>query len=61
LVISGAALRLNGNQADSFTLKGGLDKPSAEPTDNREGVNVVTNTADSSGQFITTTAVSGVA
>jgi hypothetical protein len=26
LVISGAALQLDGNQADSFTLKGGLYK-----------------------------------
>jgi len=26
MVISGAALQLEGNQTDSFTLKGGLDK-----------------------------------
>jgi hypothetical protein len=26
LAISGAALQLDGNQTDSFTLKGGLDK-----------------------------------
>ena len=26
LVISGAALQLDGNQTDSFTMKGGLDK-----------------------------------
>jgi len=26
LVISGAALQLDGNQIDSFTVKGGLDK-----------------------------------
>jgi len=26
LAIIGAALQLNGNQTDSFTLKGGLDK-----------------------------------
>jgi len=26
LAISGAALKLDGNQTDSFTLEGGLDK-----------------------------------
>jgi hypothetical protein len=29
LAISGAALQLGGNQIDSFTLKGGMDKGTA--------------------------------
>jgi len=38
LAISGAALQLDSNQTDSFTLKGRLDKPIPEPTYSREGV-----------------------
>jgi hypothetical protein len=43
LGISGAALQLDDNQTDSFTMKGGLTKegctkPPPEPTDIREGV-----------------------
>jgi hypothetical protein len=43
LVISSAALQLDGNETDSFTVKGGLykggcTKPPPEPTYGREGV-----------------------
>jgi len=38
VAISGAALQLDGNQTDSFTLKGVPDKAIPEPTDSREGV-----------------------
>jgi hypothetical protein len=33
-----AALLLDGNQNDSFTLKGGLDKPPPQPAYSRKGV-----------------------
>jgi len=37
LSISGAALQLDGNQADSFTLKGGLDEATTSANLQQEG------------------------
>jgi len=62
VAISSAALQLDDNQTDSFTFNGGLHKATTWANLQQERLwNVVTNTADSSDRFITTTAVSNVA